>query len=231
SCGPCTRSDASRSPLETSITSRSSVTTAPSVSIVAESILLMPSVSAASISVRPRFSRRKSIFWRAYTRSWPNLRRIVLSPSRVRSRIHGGTLGPRLRTSITPTTSGCGGWSRRRYRTPATTARTRSAARPGAGHVARRGTAVGTGAGAGPRDAAGARAGVQEDERASGHDRLDGARGQRLLLRQQQPRLRICARHEVAAVVDEVEALAQVRGDGIEGGAPAGDTLDVRDGL
>src|SRR5206468_12035570 len=79
--------------------------------------------------------------------------------------------------------------------------------------------------------AAGARARVQEDERTSGHVRLDGGGGQRLLLRQQQPRLRVRARHQVAAVVDQVEALAQVRGDGVEGGETAGDALDVREGL
>ena len=79
--------------------------------------------------------------------------------------------------------------------------------------------------------AAGARARVQEDERTSGHVRLDGGGGQRLLLRQQQRRVRARARHQVAAVVDQVEALAQVRGDGVEGGETAADALDVRDGL
>ena len=89
--------------MSTTWTSR--VTEPSMTAIVPEIILPMPSFSAASISLSPRFSRQKSIFCLEYTCSPFTLLRTVFSPSRVKSRIHSGT-GPRARISMTPITRG-----------------------------------------------------------------------------------------------------------------------------
>jgi hypothetical protein len=72
---------------------------------VTEIIFEMPSSSAASISLRPRFSHRKSIFCREYTSRLGCSLSTVFSPSRVKSLIHCGT-SPLERTAMTPRTSG-----------------------------------------------------------------------------------------------------------------------------
>src|SRR5579875_1703345 len=102
---PGMSSEASRSPVLMSTTCTSRVILSWLSAIVPEIILVMPSCSAASISLSPRFSRKKSIFCLEYTRSSPNLLRTVLRPSRVKSQTQGGT-SPRGWISITPSTTG-----------------------------------------------------------------------------------------------------------------------------
>ena len=90
-----------------STTRASSTTSWPSMPSTPTIIFWMPSVSATSISLRPRRSRRKSIFSRENTRRRCTLLSSVFRLSRVASVIHPGT-SPCAVTPVTPTVSG---WS------------------------------------------------------------------------------------------------------------------------
>ncbi len=76
---------------------------------------------------------------------------------------------------------------------------------------------------------AGAR--VQEDERASRDVGLDHRRGQRASVGEQERRPRVRAGDDVAAVVDEIESLAEIRRDGLEARQAIDDAHDVGERL
>ena len=70
-------------------------------------------------------------------------------------------------------------------------------------------------------------AGVQEHQGPAGDVGLDHRRGERALVGQQQRRPGLGTGDDVAAVVDDVEALAEIRGDGLEAGKAIDDAHEI----